>query len=431
MTGPATSHALPERSQSAVNHALRRVAVDLTPMLPGGANGGAKVFVVRLLEDLARFVPNCEFLLLTHPATFAELANLERTNVRCVLLPAPPSQPTPLSLRSIGRRLMRHLPRVSKTLVSTAGTRYLGGTQRRFVSELDHQVLFCPFTAPTYHSPAVPTVCTLYDLQYKEYPQFFTPEDLKYRDDSFLDAVQYASHVAAISEYSRASALTYANLEPERIVTIWLRLAQRIRTISVERCQEVLAALGLDYGRYLFYPANFWLHKNHEVLLRSFSIARNSGLPGDIKLVLTGNADARQQAVKEMLNPLGLNGSVVIPGFVDDNRFEVLLNGCAGLVFPSLFEGFGLPIVEAMAIGKPVACSRVTSLPEVAGEAALMFDPRIPAEIAAAMASLVSDQPLRERLIAAGFERARTFHDSMQMAREYWALFESARVAQR
>ena len=302
---------------------------------------------------------------------------------------------------------------------------------RRLVNELGHQLLFCPFTAPTYHSPAVPTVCTIYDLQFKEYPQFFSSGDLRYRSIAFADAARDASALAAISEYSRQSALAHGKIAAERIVAIALRLAERIEIVSAERCRPVLAGFGLDYGRYLFYPANFWLHKNHEVLLESFVIARGLGLASDTKLVLTGNSDARQQTIRAMVKSLGLETDVVIPGFLDNDQFQAFLNGCAGVVFPSLFEGFGLPIVEAMAVGKPVACSRVTSLPEVAGDAALLFDPRAPSQIAAAMVSLNSDQALRERLIAAGLERARKFQDSMQMAREYWTLFESALMTHR
>lgn len=419
------------RAQPSVNSPLRKVAIDLTLMLPGGANGGAKVFIFHLVRDLARIAPACEFLLLTDAATHAELASLESHNVRRVLVAAPQPENASLSLRSMARKVFRRLPRRSKTLLADSRMRYLARAPRRLVNGLGHQLLFCPFTAPTLHIQTVPTVCTIYDLQYKEYPQFFDADELKQRDTAFVDAVRYASTLAAISEYSRQSALACGKIEPDRIVTIWLRLARRVQMVSAERCQTVLSDFGLDYGRYLLYPANFWPHKNHEMLLQSFALAQRLGLASDIKLVLTGSAEPRQHAVSEMRQALGLENDVIIPGFVEHDQFAALLNGCTGVVFPSLFEGFGLPIIEAMAVGKPVACSRATSLPEIAANAALMFDPRAPPELAAAMMSLTSDQPLRQRLIAAGTERARAFQDSTQMAREYWALFESSLVADR
>ena len=119
---------------------------------------------------------------------------------------------------------------------------------------------------------------------------------------------------------------------------------------------------------------------------------------------------------------MGLESRVSFPGFVPAGQMAALLAGATGVVFPSLYEGFGLPLVEAMAAGVPVACSSTTALPEVAGDAALLFDPRVPAQIADAMAALVNDGALRERLVEAGRRRAPEFADADRMAREYWEL---------
>jgi Glycosyl transferases group 1 len=102
------------------------------------------------------------------------------------------------------------------------------------------------------------------------------------------------------------------------------------------------------------------------------------------------------------------------------------VSNSAGVVFPSLYEGFGLPVVEAMATGVPVACSNVTSLPEVAGSAAILFDPRVPEDIAQAILSLAQDEELTTRLVQAGNLRAAEFSDSRLMAQQYWEIFEHA-----
>jgi hypothetical protein len=103
-----------------------------------------------------------------------------------------------------------------------------------------------------------------------------------------------------------------------------------------------------------------------------------------------------------------------------------LVTNSAGMIFPSLYEGFGLPVIEAMATGIPIACSNVTSLPEVAGDAAILFDPRIPEEIARAMISLAHDKELCARLVQAGKTQAASFSDSTRMAEQYWELFQQA-----
>jgi glycosyltransferase involved in cell wall biosynthesis len=126
---------------------------------------------------------------------------------------------------------------------------------------------------------------------------------------------------------------------------------------------------------------------------------------------------------------MGLGERALFPGFVERAELERLVADAAAMIFPSLYEGFGLPIVEAMSRGTPVACSDGTSLPEVAGNAALLFDPRKPRDIARAMTRLIDDAALRERLSAAGRAQAAPFTDADRMAGEYWSLFEEAAAA--
>ncbi len=123
---------------------------------------------------------------------------------------------------------------------------------------------------------------------------------------------------------------------------------------------------------------------------------------------------------------IGLAKHVIMPGYLPTDELSILMHNSHALIFPSLYEGFGLPVIEAMAAGIPVACSNVTSLPEIAGEAALLFDPRIPEQIAAAIHSLATEQDTRARYIAAGYQRASEFTDSERMAREYLDVFKSA-----
>ncbi len=411
----------------------RRSQLNLTPVLPGGENGGAKVFVLELLRRLAETAPDTNFVLLTQAASHEELADLDRKNVRRVMVVGASVRNT-LQRRTDGpfTQSLRYVPdlfrRVAARAASIANRALKRFRNRARVRDIGADLLFCPFTAPTYFDRDVPTVCTIYDLQYKTYPSFFAPEDVAHRDRTFVEACRRATALTAISDYSRQSAIVHGKLPPDRICTIHLRMAQRIARPQ-EADAPILNRLGLVAQQYLLYPANFWKHKNHEMLLTAFGMARAQGLPEYVKLVCTGAPGERRDWLMRATAGLGLDSCVVFPGYLPDLELSALLANARGVIFPSLYEGFGLPVVEAMAAGVPVACSNSTSLPEVAGDAAILFNPKIPSEIAQAMRSLVLDQSSRERCIAAGNARAAEFSDLQRMAQEYWAVFQLAFAA--
>lgn len=410
---------------------LRTIAVDLTPILPGGENGGAKIFVLELLNRLAELAPQTKFVLLTQVKSHEELATLDRPNMRRLMVFGGPivANPPPTRWLDFTSRLLSHFPgrlrRVVSRIVHKLKRTLKPSGSRGLLRDMNVDLLFCPFTAPTYFEPGIATVSTIYDLQYKTYPEFFSEEDGVHRNNIFLEACRRASALTAISDYSRYSAIAHGNLDPERIRTIYLRMAQRIAT-RVENDNDVLARYGLTAQRYLVYPANFWKHKNHEMLLTAFGMACHGGLAADIKLVCTGAPVARQEWLKSAARTMNLGDRVLFPGYLPNAELAALMANCTGEVFPSLYEGFGLPVIEAMAAGVPVACSNITSLPEVAADAAILFDPRVPTQIAEAMISLVENEALRVRLIQTGLQRAAEFSDAERMAREYWELFQNA-----
>jgi glycosyltransferase involved in cell wall biosynthesis len=119
---------------------------------------------------------------------------------------------------------------------------------------------------------------------------------------------------------------------------------------------------------------------------------------------------------------MGLESHVRFPGFVEDPELAALYQSCLGLIFPSLYEGFGLPVLEAMALGAPVLCSNIASLPQIAGDAAVYFDPRDPSEIAAAIERLATEGSLRARLIEQGSAHVARLGTSAQTAEDYLTL---------
>lgn len=409
---------------------LRKVVVDLTPVLPGGENGGAKVMTVELIRHLGRLAADTEFILLTSEQSHEELATLDAPNVRrlCVSRPGvalAASDNIALRARSV---LVRFLP--PTLLTKLAGT-YRHASElvpmgSSLVRQLDADLLFCPFTAPFFADPGIPTVCVVYDLQHAYYPQFFDMAAIQERDRNLGKAIRVASGIVCISEYVRNTLLEKTTVAPDRVETIHILLPRRLATPSLSQCEGVLKTLQLVSQRFLLYPANFWPHKNHELLLTAFGMYLADHPDSDLKLVLTGSPGARQEFLQDAACRMGIARAVVFPGYLPDAELSALLHSCMALIFPSLFEGFGMPLLEGMAAGRPLLCSNTTSLPEVAGSAAFFFDPRIPAEVAGAIARIAGDSDLRRDLAARSAQRLSAFGGPEEMAAGYLRVFRKA-----
>jgi len=404
----------------------RTIAVDLIPVLPGAENGGAKIFTIALIKALAETHPDTRFILLTRGSSHDELEILDRRNVSRLLVWSIPKTPSiRQKLLAAGRAAIRSLPSPLTGWLRSARDLLTAKAAPPLLRSIGADLLFCPFTAPHYHDLEVPTVCVLYDLQYKTYPQFFCDEELAQRERTFTNATRCASALAVTSDYVRRSVIKTGAIAADRVFTVHIRLPERLLDSKNSPAVDPLARLGISRFEYLLYPANFWRHKNHELLLTAFVMARAGGLPQHINLVFTGAPSERVNELGVAVEALGLKEHVVFAGFLSDSEFAAVMSECLAVVFPSLYEGFGMPVVEAMAAGRPVACSDKTSLPEVAGDAALLFDPRIPSQLAQAIIRIATDDDLRRGLIERGHERAASFGNPAQMANEYWRVFES------
>lgn len=455
----------------------RKIAIDLTPMLPGGENGGAKWMTLELIDALAGLLPETSFLLLTAEASNSELdwledehANIERM---CVLRHSPPADSSTVVPASAatwrgsilaqvkalaGHRLPPALKRRIKTapsafsdLIDTTLNRLKAviplalrqrikhllaaikpaSTIESLVSQIEADLLFCPFTAPFYADPNIPTVSVIYDLQYRAYPQFFTREELIQRDDNFRMAYQKAGYLVAISEFVRQTVVETTKLPPERVIAVPIGLLHAPDQTDHEiSTNGLLEKYGLSRREYILYPANFWQHKNHAILLTAFNMYRQANPASTLKLVCTGSPGRGAEAFCRAVQRMGLANWVIYPGYVSAEEYDLLLRSAFAMVFPSLYEGFGIPVLEAMSVGVPVLCSKVTSLPEVGGDAVLYFDPRRPAEIVEALTRLSEEPGLRESQITDGLQRAALFEGAERMALNYADVFVKALLPQ-
>ena len=402
---------------------MTKIAIDLTPLLPGGDNGGAKAFTLALLRALFALDREDTYLLLTQAASHDELAPLEGAKVRRVCVLGGTAGAVRGSAYALVRGATVLLPRGTREGIGRRGYAMNVAIKRRGAGDLLRregvQLLFCPFTSPALREARIPTVCTLYDLQFRAMPELFRPEEHAQRAAAFEHARDHATALAAISAFTRAQAIA-AGADAKRVHVIPIRLP---RALPPAPDAAPLHRLGVQPGGYLLYPANFWPHKNHARLFRAFALAASRGLPAGTKLVCTGALGAREAMSASV--PPAVAGRIVFTGFVPDEELSQWLLQARALVFPSLHEGFGIPVSEAMGFGVPVACSKGSALPEVAGDAALLFDPLDEAAMAGALVAIASDEALRRRLVEAGRVRARGQGDAADMAREYRALFDS------
>gem|GEM_PF-195556 len=409
---------------------LERIVVDLTPLLPGGENGGAKLLALELVKQLSRLAPQCRFLLLTLPRCHDELARLESRNVQRICLADRSVSRCRRALAwlisAIEPALRRLAPssvaRLSQNLRQALANASSDGLLQRLKADL----LFCPFTAPFFYEPGIPVVSVIYDLQYLDYPQFFDEEERASRDRAFRQACLLSSRLVCISDFVRQRVLREGLIPPERVHTVHITAPNRLPRPSQKAMLAALKRRQLDYNGYLLYPANFWPHKNHELLLTAFGMYRARRPQSHLRLVLTGAPGPRMEFLRAAAARMNLSEYVIFAGFLPDEEFAALLYGCRALIFPSLYEGFGMPVLEAMAAGKPVLASNLTSMPEMTGTAAALFDPLRPEEIVQAIERVETDEAWVAELIRRGRARAAELGNEQAMAGKYWQLFSEA-----
>ncbi len=248
------------------------------------------------------------------------------------------------------------------------------------------------------------------DLQHEYHPAFFTDQTIAERRRIYADAVRDADHVCAISEFTRQSIIQHMQVAPGKVSTVHLAADPAFHPGSPCRghAAAVLASLGLAGAPYLFFPGHTWPHKNHQAAIHALRILDNRHGYRPL-LVCTGSHKQAHAQLLRLAAELRVADRVRFLGYRPATELPALYEGAIALVFPSLFEGFGLPLVEAMWCGCPIVCSHATSLPEIAGDAALLINPNDPEDLAGALWRLRQSRELRDELVRRGLERARCF----------------------
>lgn len=255
---------------------------------------------------------------------------------------------------------------------------------------------------------SIPCIYQPWDLQHRHLPQFFSTDELAYRNRLYGAGCAQAAAVVVASEWGRRDVISYYGIDPARVRVIPMAApTDGYPSLSAAEVAQELARFGLA-GPYAYFPAQSWPHKNHLAVVRALARLRADGGPA-ISLVCSGRRTDHFAVVEAEAARLGIAAQLRHVGFVDTRAMVALYAGARLLVFPSLFEGWGLPITEAMSLGVPIAAARSTCIPEQLGEAGVLFDPNDDAQIAVALRSLWEDEALRERCIARGRERVANY----------------------
>jgi glycosyltransferase involved in cell wall biosynthesis len=247
------------------------------------------------------------------------------------------------------------------------------------------------------------SVITVHDLTFLHYPQFLTPESRRYYNGQIQAAVKRADAILSDSFATRDDIVNLLSVSADKITVVHLAPDAAFAPQPAAAVKSVLARHGLP-GEYLLFVGTLEPRKNIAGLLRALAV-----LPEAPPLVLAGRRGWLFDETQSLISNLHLEHRVHLMEDFPFSDLPALYSGASAFVLPSHYEGFGLPVLEAMACGTPVVIADRASLPEIAGEAALRIDPDDPASIASAIQAVLSDEACRRRLIESGFERVRQF----------------------
>ncbi len=404
-----------------------RIGIDLLRMSPGGANGGIKPFLYTLLAEIARQQgPAFNFAVLAQPSLRTELTAFLRPG-DFILEPASNTHPRsgehqraekPAALSSTATSDSDSpsaflVSRLSEKSTWRETTRFAADDTLPRRAQLD--VLYAPFGTSRFMRADLPCISFVVDLLHRELPAALPPEEVNARHDAFVRIAHEATFIQCNSRHVVDRLVHHYGVHPSRCFHIYNVVQDRLPAPSPNSAPPPSAPA----GPFFFYPANFWPHKNHETLLTAYRLYTHGAGGRAWPLVLTGQNDARQKLLEEMRDALGLRDNVHFLGHLDDSAFTALWTRAGALVFPSLNEGFGIPLLEAMRFSIPIIAANTTSLPEVAGDAALFIDPRDPRVLADALRRVAIRETLREDLISRGRARLNAFslqHESARLA---------------
>jgi len=247
----------------------------------------------------------------------------------------------------------------------------------------------------------LPSIYQPWDLQHLHYPQFFSKSEFALRERYYRKFCERASFVCVQAQWTKQEIIDQYGISEAKVVVVpWGSVFHAYEAPSIRAAREIVRKYNLP-DRFFFYPAVTWPHKNHEVILRALNLLKSED-HSTTHVYFTGSSTGHRSVLDKLAGDLGVLDQVHFLGFVAPEELQAIFGAATAMIFASKFEGFGLPILEAFQAQLPVLSSNATTLPEVARDAALYFDPDSPVELASLMKTILDSPEVRRALVEKG-----------------------------
>ena len=253
----------------------------------------------------------------------------------------------------------------------------------------------------------VPKVSMFHDVAYLRYPEYLQPRIRKFYAKWIPRYIAYTQHIITVSEFSKSELIDGYKVHPDKISVVYNGITDAYKPLDAAQ-QDVIRKKYTQGRPYFVFLGALHPRKNVLTLVKAFDHFKSSH-SSDVQLILAGRDAWHNKELFETIEKSPFKKEIHLPGYVRTEDAVPLVASAEAMIYPSIYEGFGLPMVEAMACGVPVICSNVSSLPEVAGNAALQFDPMDVQQLSEHMHAITTDQHLKNEMIRLGYERRKIF----------------------
>ena len=385
------------------------VAVDARAKL--GESGGVDQVLVGLLSGISQLDDGDEsYVFLSYPESSDWLAEFVGPRCRLEVVSERPPPVRPAAVRPMIRLVSK-----SRRALSIPGLRpppppTSDGTVERIGADVIH------FPRQSAFLTRVPSVYLPHDLQHRHHPEFFSARDIDQRERWYSTFCRQAALVTVMTEATRRDVASAYGVNPDKIAIVqWPPAFAATPRLTPEEVNRVRAEMALP-PRFAFYPAQTWPHKNHSALFRAIAMLGDEGI--EVPLVLSGRETAEARALRRLAVQLKIDGQIRWLGYVESSQIETVYRSATCVVYPSRFEGWGMPVSEALYFRIPLVCSRIGHITELVGDAAVLFDPDDHRALAKAIRSIWCDEAVANRLAMRAAARSWEW-DWNEVAREF------------